>query len=109
MLTRKHALLWCEMLLLYGTLPVLVIFTHSRWVMFGLMWLGIPLFLLYLKKARKLTYKKEWNTKAATRKHIKAIGIRFLICAAFLIPFAYILRPEHFFAFPRERFSFWAL
>lgn len=101
----KHAL-WVEFLLIFSGLPLLIMTLQNRALMIGLLWLGAIGVWALLRRRYTRTHAGEWNWQGF-RDGIKNVLLRFLLLAPAIGVLTWLVLPEHFMSFPKERFHLW--
>lgn len=107
MTKQQKNLLTAEFILLYIGAPFVMI-GQSRSLKLSLL-LCFALFALHMLRRAKVPHANvEWNWKGA-QQGLGEVFKRFVPCALALTALLFVLSPEKFLAFPRERPAMWAL
>jgi hypothetical protein len=105
----KKSYLWCELVLIFGGAPLLIVYVHNRGFLFGLLWIGALLGFAALKRHNPhLRYRAEWNT-SALRTGAKEVLRRFFLLAILLTAFTIVHDFGRLFSFPLERPWMWLM
>jgi len=103
---------WCEFLVLYVVLPVVVTFWAPSRAALSVLWIGGLVAWGLLRK----TPEKEEETillkdvkRVPVRKELLVIGVRFVIGAAILTGLLYWLHPERLLFFPMTKPRMWLI
>lgn len=105
---RATLLLWIEMLVLLGGLPLLVLYFKSRMLMISLLWGGTLIIYWWLRYHQGRRFMDEWNWQGF-KDNIKPVLIRFVLIMPLLFGFMYWVLPERLFSFPLERPDRWLM
>jgi hypothetical protein len=108
MKSKALIFLWLEFIVLFGGLPLLILFLKNRMVMIALLWGASVAIYLWLRYRQKKSFLEEWNWQGF-KDHVKPVMIRFLILVPFMFGFMYITNPDKLFSFPLERFDRWVM
>ena len=84
-------------------------YAGMRLPMFITLWCLSVLCMVYIHLAEGTTFRQEWNWGAVNRQNLRIILLRFAILGPLLAAISYLLIPERFFAFPRERTPMWCM
>lgn len=103
---RQRVLLAAEFLLLFGGLPLLILFEKNRGLMILTAWLGAALVWYVLHRKYGRAHAHEWNMEGF-KAGIRAVCKRFFVLAPPIALLAWLIIPENFLALPRERTELW--
>lgn len=99
----KKATLALEFLLIFGGLPLLILYFRDRMLAIGLLWLGAMAALYFMHRAQRF----RWNGQV--KAGLRAMLLRFALFAPLIALGTWLLMPESFLSFPRERPQLWVM
>lgn len=103
---RKKYLLWAEFLLIFGSIPLLILAEKNRGAMIFILWMGAILVWMALHIGYKRAHAAEWNW-SGLRAGLRRVLMRFAVLAPAITLLTWIFVPENFMALPRERPDLW--
>ncbi len=104
---KRRLYLCAEFLVLFAGIPLLIMWSENRSLMFGALWAAALCVLGYMKiRINGFTHLKEWNYEAALR-GMPHVLIRFVIAAPLLTVFTWLAAPDALFRFPLEMTRLW--
>jgi membrane protease YdiL (CAAX protease family) len=97
-----------EFLVIFGALPLAVLYFKDRSLMFALLWGGALAVSVMMAFTKGLPGNgQEWNW-AGARQGLKSVLVRFAFAAPAFFLLTWLLMPAQFMAFPLERTQIWA-
>ena len=104
--SRRNILLLTEFILLFGGLPLLILYSRDRLAMLMALWIGALLiqFFLHHYHRKNPVQKLNWE---GFRKGVAAILLRFAVLAPLIAALAWYANPENFLSLPRDRTGLW--
>ncbi len=103
----RNTRLITEMILLFGVLPLVVLWLNTQ-ALLAILWLFALGILVALLRDRTFSRRGLWNAQAMSD-HWKPVVVRFGILAPVILFATWRLTPELLFSFPRERPALFAL
>lgn len=104
--TRQKYFLLGEFIILFGGIPLLILYLRERALMIAALWAGALLIHFFLKKKNRENPVEKLNL-AGFRKGALWILLRFAILAPLIVLLTFWLRPDTFLSLPRERPELW--
>lgn len=104
---RALILLSLEFLILFGGMPLFLLWLKDRSVMIAILWGAALAVWLWLRRTQRKTFRDEWNM-AGLRAGLKTVLLRFAFIAPATLAFMWLVHPDRLFSFPLERFDRWA-
>lgn len=98
-------LLAIEFALLFGCIPLLLLWLKSRTVMIVILWVTALLIYMWLHHTGK-GFRAEWNW-AGMKGYIRPVLMRFAVIGPALFAFMAFMHSDRLFSFPLERFDTW--
>lgn len=103
---RRKSLLWAECLLVFGGFPLLIMLLKHRGLMIAMLWLGALIVWAVLRVGYKRLHAAEWNWPGF-RAGIKPVLMRFALLGPLIALATWLVMPDDFLSFPRERPEMW--
>jgi len=94
---------------IFGVLPAILAICRPHGWIYPLLWLLAALAWRTLHKNPGYSWRMDWNKQALNRDTIKAILKRFVLFAALLLAFTWVMIPERLFSLPREKPQVWVM
>lgn len=98
--------LWAEFLLIFGGFPLLILTLQNRALMIGTLWLGALAVWAVLRFNYKRRHAGEWNWPGF-HAGLRPVLIRFAVLGPAIALLTWLLIPDEFLSFPRERPEIW--
>lgn len=105
-MSKHRGWLIIEMLLLFGGLPVVLLFLQPRLII-PLLWTGAGVCLFVLLRDRAFDRRTLLNFDGL-RKQLRPMLVRFALLGALLLAVVALVTPEYLFLFPKQRPELWA-
>jgi uncharacterized protein len=90
-------------------IPLLLAIFKLKGVLFSALWLSALCGFIWLRNHTDYTALRDWNVRGMNRPWLNVMLLRYLLLTCGLLGFTWLMVPEHFFAFPKERPAMWAM
>ena len=98
-----------ELVAFFWILPLVVALLPARYAPpIPILWLAAIICLTLLMRSKRFDRGLLWGT-SSIRAGLPGVLARFAVFGPLLVGFAWLMEPEHFLAFPRERPGLWVL